>query len=186
MKTTSTRFGTIGLSHCVDVILDAPRVLLHKLPDIVFLVVGDGYEKKKIRELAESRGLKNIIMLNKQPRDKIPAILNASDICLVLSKNSELLKKTIFAKIFEPMACGRPLIVAAEGETRAIIEKAGAGISINPQDSGALAQTIETLYADESAREEMGSNARKYVTAHFSRRQKAHEYLKLIYDIVAT
>lgn len=178
--------GTIGLTHGVDIILGAAGILKDKLPDIVFLVVGDGYEKKKISELAESKGLKNIIMLNKQPRHKIPPILNASDICLVLSKNSELLKKTIFAKIFEPMACGRPLIVAAEGETREIIVKAGAGISISPQDSEALTQAIETLYADRSAREEMGSNARKYVTAHFSRRQKAHDYLKLIFGIIAT
>jgi glycosyltransferase involved in cell wall biosynthesis len=177
--------GTIGLTHGVDVVIDAAEKLKSKIPELVFLLVGDGHEKDRLELLTNTKGLENVLFLGRQDRSKIPEILNASDISLVLSKKSPLLEKTLFAKVFEPMACGIPVIVGAEGETKIIaVEQGNAGISFVPEDARGLIDCIDKLYKDSSLRQKLGENGRKLVLSKYSRQQKAHEYIELLENIV--
>ena len=173
--------GTIGLTHGVDVVIKAGELLKSKIPDLVFLLVGDGNEKNRLEALSNRKGMDNVFFLGRLERHKIPSILNSSDISLVLSKKSRLLEKTIFAKVFEPMSCGVPLIVGAEGETKSLaVEKANAGMWFAPEDSNGLGDCILKLYNDPGLREKLGKNGRKYVLNNFSRRKKAQEYIELL------
>lgn len=173
--------GTIGLTHGVDVVIKAAEELKPKIPELVFLLVGDGYEKNRLELLTNTKGLDNVLFLGKRQRSEIPEILNASDISLVLSKKSELLEKTIFAKVFEPMACGIPIIVGAEGETKSIaVDKGKAGVSFMPEDVGGLIDCIHKLHSDPGLRQKLGENGRKLVLSKYSREKKAHEYIHLL------
>lgn len=177
--------GTIGYTHGVDVILDAAMVLKDKYPDILFLIVGSGSDKERLSKIAAEKGLQNVLFTGKQPRSKIPTYINASNISLVLSSKSELLKKTIFAKLFEPMACGKPIVVGAEGETKDIIvEKANAGIYFEPEDVKGFIESILILYNNQNLRESLGKNGKIFVTEHFSRPKKANEYLNILKSLV--
>ena len=46
---------------------------------VLFLLIGEGAEKERIKSLAQSRGLTNVRFLDQQPREKIPAFISASD-----------------------------------------------------------------------------------------------------------
>lgn len=177
--------GTIGYTHGVEVILRAAQEIRQKLPKLVFLLVGDGSDKARLEELKNKEGLDNVVFAGQQPKDKIPTYLNASDISLVLSSKQALLHKTIFAKVFEPMACGVPIIVGAEGETRKIVvDKANAGIHFEPESSTELVKAIIKLYKDPELRKKLGENGREFVTDEFSRSKKADEYLEILETIL--
>jgi glycosyltransferase involved in cell wall biosynthesis len=96
-------------------------------PQFVFLLVGDGAERDALVKTRESLGLKNVIMLPQQEKSRMPEIIAASDVNLVLLKKADLFKTVIPSKIFEAMAMERPLILGVEGESKAIIEKRIAG-----------------------------------------------------------
>ncbi|HML95816.1 MAG TPA: glycosyltransferase family 4 protein [Thermodesulfobacteriota bacterium] len=180
-----TYIGTIGYTHGAEVILKAAPELKRRIPELLFLLVGSGSDKERLVKLSKDSGLDNVRFLDPQPKASIPAFLNASDISLVLSINQPLLHKTIFAKVFEPMACGKPIVVGAVGETRNIVvEKADCGIAFAPEDAAGLIDSILTLYNNPDLRKKFGENGRKYVTANFTREGKATTYINLLGSLI--
>ena len=107
----------------LGVALEAATQLQRTLPDVLFLFVGEGAEKEQLVSLAQRQGLRNVRFLPQQPREKIPALIQASDLCLVLLKKADVFKTVIPTKMLEFMACGRPVILGVDGQAREILEK---------------------------------------------------------------
>ena len=168
--------GTVGLAHGLETLLDAAAQLLAPRPDVLFLMVGEGAEKARLQSLAESRQLTNVRFLDQQPRARIPAFIAASDACLVLLKKTDVFKTVIPTKMLEFMSCARPVIVGVEGQARKIVEEANAGISVEPENAGALVQAIIRLSGDQALRFELGENGRRYIVERFSRAQTARKF----------
>jgi colanic acid biosynthesis glycosyl transferase WcaI len=177
--------GTMGNAHGLETLLEAAALLRERAPEVLFLLVGEGAEKARIVSLAHSRGLANVRFVGQQPREKIPAYITASDVCLVLLKKSELFKTVLPTKMLEFMSCARPVILGVDGHARNVMERANAGIFVPPEDSAELADAILRLAADPALRESLGRNGRQYVLQHFSRQQTAEVYLDVLQDLLA-
>jgi len=172
--------GTMGNAHGLETLLDAAAQLRHQNPKVLFLLVGEGAEKARIKSLAESRGLDNVRFLDQQPRETIPAFISASDACLVLLKKTDVFKTVIPTKMLEFMSCARPVILGVDGQARQIVEDAAAGLVIEPENSAALAQAISQLAANRELGESLGQKGREYILRHFSRREMAEKYIDIL------
>ena len=179
-KFLASYIGTLGNAHGLDTLLDAAAQLQQQNPDVMFLLVGEGAEKQRIRSQAQSRGLNNIRFLDQQPREKIPAIISASDACLVLLKKTEVFKTVIPTKMLEFMSCARPVILGVDGQARQIVEEAGAGLVIEPENVDALVQAINQLAADRGLCTMLGKKGREHILQHFSRAQTAEKYIQIL------
>jgi glycosyltransferase involved in cell wall biosynthesis len=73
--------------------------------------------------------------------------------------------------------------VAVDGQARKIVEKAGAGVFAEPEDSNALAEAIHVLAADPERRRRMGISARQYVVSMLSRERTAQSYLSVLENL---
>ncbi|NIO19362.1 MAG: glycosyltransferase, partial [Candidatus Aenigmarchaeota archaeon] len=140
--------GTIGFAHGLEIVLRAAHSLKDVRPEIFFLLVGEGADKERLQKIAEIERLDNIRFLNQQPRSKIPLFINASDVCLVPLRKSELFTTVIPSKMLEVMACGCPVVLGVDGQARRILDQAGAGIFIEPEDHRALVDVLIRLYRD--------------------------------------
>ena len=176
--------GTMGNAHGLDTLLAAAAELQTELPRTLFLMIGEGAEKARLVKLAAARSLNNIQFLGEQPRDRIPLYVSASDICLVMLKKSDLFKTVIPTKLLEYMACERPSIVAVDGHARKIVEEAGAGVFVEPENSQALVKAILDLVEKPERRREMGASGRKYIIEKFSREKTAHDYIAALQEFV--
>src|SRR5580698_474474 len=172
--------GTMGNAHGLETLLDAAAQLRQQNPTVLFLLVGEGAEKEKIKALAQSHGLANVRFLDQQPREKIHAFISASDACLVLLKKTDVFKTVIPTKMLEFMSCARPVILGVDGQAREIVETAGAGLIIEPENSEALAQAIKTLAADAGLRTKLGQKGREYILQNFSRARTAEKYIGIL------
>jgi colanic acid biosynthesis glycosyl transferase WcaI len=172
--------GTMGNAHGLETLLDAASKLQFHNSDILFLLVGEGAEKEHVRESARSRGLTNVQFVDQQPREKIPAMIAASDACLVLLKKAEVFKTVIPTKMLEFMSSARPVILGVDGQARLILEEAQAGIAIEPEDSNALVAAIQSLQKEEDAGRAMGLRGREYIVRNFSRATTAEKYIKVL------
>ena len=152
--------GTMGMAHGLETLLDAAAELQRRNSNAQFLLVGEGAEKERIKAMAQSRGLVNVRFLDQQPREKIPAFISASDACLVLLKKTDVFKTVIPTKMLEFMSCARPVILGVDGQARQIIEEAGAGIVIEPENSEALVNAISRLSADRELGTALGSKGK--------------------------
>ena len=176
--------GAHGISQGLETVLEAAR-LLRDAPDIVFLLVGEGAEKRALLALCTQHNLENVLMCPVQPKARVPAYYQASDICLVPLRDITLFKSFIPSKIFEIMACGIPLIGAVHGEAREILERSGAASLVGPEDAAELAGAIRWLYAHPDNRAQMGVAGRSFVCANYDRESLAKRYEILLEEVVA-
>lgn len=176
--------GTMGNAHGLETLLDAAAQLRQQNPKVRFLLVGEGAEKDRIKTLAQSRGLANVRFLDQQPRERIPAFISASDACLVLLKKTEVFKTVIPTKMLEFMSCARPVILGVDGQARRIVEDAGAGLVIEPENAQALVAAIHQLSVDRELGIAMGQEGREYILQHFSRASAAGKYVDVLQSLL--
>ncbi len=176
--------GTMGMAHGLETLLAAAGQLQRQNSNAQFLLVGEGAEKERIKATAQSRGLANVRFLDQQPRENIPAFISASDACLVLLKKTDVFKTVIPTKMLEFMSCARPVILGVEGQARQIIEDAGAGIVIEPENSEALVTAISRLSADRELGTALGQKGREHILQHFSRGNTAEKYLEVLQRMI--
>jgi len=172
--------GTMGNAHGLETLIAAAEELQTALPTAFFLLIGEGAEKKRIVKLAAARGLANIQFLGQQPREQIPAYVSAADLCLVMLKKTELFKTVIPTKLLEYMACERPVIVAVDGQARQIVEEAGAGVFVEPENSKALVKAILGLAENPERGRRMGASGRQYIVSKLSREKTARDYIAVL------
>jgi glycosyltransferase involved in cell wall biosynthesis len=176
--------GTLGNACGLSVALEAAHRLQTVLPDVLFLFVGEGAEKSELISSAQRQGLRNVRFLPQQPREKIPGLIRASDLCLVLLKKADVFKTVIPTKMLEFMACGRPVILGVDGQARQILEDARAGLFVEPENSVALAQAIARLHLDQNFRQTLGENGQRHIVEHFSRQQTAKAYAGVLERLI--
>jgi len=167
------------MAHALDTVFRAAETLKDS-PQFVFLLVGDGAERDALVKTVESLGLKNVIMPPQQEKARMPEIIAAADVNLVLLKKADLFKTVIPSKIFEAMAMERPLILGVEGESKAIIEEADCGICIEPENAEELVGALRKLHDEDGLGMRLGKNGRKCVEGRYNRDSLAAEYLTLL------
>jgi colanic acid biosynthesis glycosyl transferase WcaI len=176
--------GTMGMAHGLETLVQAATELQRTAPDVLFLMVGEGADKERVVNRARSQGLTNMRFVGQQPRDKVPEFISISDACLVLLKKAELFKTVIPTKMLEFMSCARPIILGVDGQARKIMDQAGAGVYVEPENVAALVQVITRLAANNILRETLGRNGRRHIVEHFSRQQTAKAYIAVLEGIV--
>ncbi len=174
--------GTVGMAHGVGMILSA-AMQMRALQDVHFVVVGEGAERAELCACAEKEDLTNVTFLGAVPRSKVREWIVASDVCVVTLRNKALFRKVIPSKLFEIMACARPIILSVAGESAQLLKKSRAGIIIEPEDSGQLGAAVLRLKEHPVEMREMGANGRTFVEAHFDRNVLANSYLELLTDL---
>jgi glycosyltransferase involved in cell wall biosynthesis len=176
--------GTLGMAHGLETILQAAeRLRDHR--DIAFIVMGAGAERAQLCRSIEDSRLANVRMLEKQPRERIPAILAAADACLVPLRNQEVFKSAIPSKMFEAMAAGKPAILGVEGEAKEILLASDAGLAVQPEDPGAMVAATLKLRNDRSYCLTLGRNGRQAVMERYLRRTEAAKYFGLLAELSA-
>ncbi|WP_149402975.1 glycosyltransferase family 4 protein [Dictyobacter arantiisoli] len=175
--------GSHGPSHGLGAIIDTAE-RLHACKDIRIILVGDGAEKEALMADAQRRGLSNITFLDPQPYERIPLLLAASDACLATASKAILFQGVLPVKMYEAMACARPIILAVDGEAcRVAIQEAGAAIYAEPENPAAIADAILYLHEHPFEAEVLGQRGRAFVEQHFDRNQlvkKLHQQIMTV------
>jgi glycosyltransferase involved in cell wall biosynthesis len=82
--------------------------------------------------------------------------------------------------MLEFMSCARPVILGVEGQARQIVDDAGAGLVIEPENASALAAAIRQLNANRELGSALGRKGRDYILQHFSRATTAEKYIQVL------
>lgn len=161
--------GNLGYVHNLETLLEA-AALLRDLPDVVFVIVGEGQQREAIRERARCEGLSNCLFFDFQPYSRIPEVYSAGDVCVVPMRRGGGVS-SVPSKTWSIMACARPVVAAIdpESELTRVLAESGAGVAVEPEDPRALADAIRKLHADAALRESLGRSGRAYVERHLSR-----------------
>jgi glycosyltransferase involved in cell wall biosynthesis len=158
--------GNHGYAGAVEQILYAAQTL-HYENSFHFLFLGEGPEKPKLIELAAKLGLTNVTFHNEVPLSEVPTFVGISDLGIVTLRKSQVMAGARPAKAFVMMAGGKPIVMAAEGEAARLIQTAGAGIVVPPENPELLATAICTVLQNPEVASQMGAAGRKFVVSNF-------------------
>jgi glycosyltransferase involved in cell wall biosynthesis len=175
--------GAHGISHALSRVLDVAE-RLRADPRFHFLFVGEGAEKEGLEAKARSLALENVTFRDALPREEVPALYRTADVVLVPLRAVPLFRSFIPSKMFEILACGRPILASLEGEAAEILRASGAALVVPPEDVDALAGALDRLAGDPALRSELASRGRPYVAGHFDRRQLASRYAEVLEAVV--
>lgn len=160
--------GLFGIKHSLEVLLEAAS-LLKEHKEIVFFLLGNGARRDALVEEARAKGLDNVIFGDERGVKEIPQLLARADLCFAAVRPEPYPKKVVSVKVFEYLACEKPVVGALSGESARVLEESGGGIVVPPGDARSTADAILALYRDPARRAEMGQVGRRYVEENYSR-----------------
>jgi colanic acid biosynthesis glycosyl transferase WcaI len=172
--------GNIGMSQGLEnVLVAAEQLTAYK--DLKFVFVGDGKGKDLLEEQCQQQNIKNIQFIPFQPRQYLAEVLASADIELIMLKKGIGIQ-SLPSKTFSAMASGRPIIASLDenSETWRLINRAGAGLCVPPENPSALAKAILSLKQDQHMCEEFGRNGRLFVEKNNSPQSAAEAFEKLL------
>lgn len=181
-KTVVLYAGAMSIVYDFDLILEVAKEI--KNPNILFVFVGDGRQRKVMEKKAEEEKLRNVIFLGAVPKIKLTEFVAASDICIASLKDMRFLKYVYATKLMSYMAGKKPIILAMEGVSAQLVcGKAKAGLCFNPKDQAGVKQAILELASDSAQREKLGQAGYEYAREHFDSKKLARSYLDILSEI---
>jgi colanic acid biosynthesis glycosyl transferase WcaI len=161
--------GNMGIKQGLEVILGA-AARSREMPEITYLLVGDGANRSAIERRAVAEHLDNVRFVPQLARREFHELLATAEVSLVTQQRA--VADILFpSKVETLMAVGQP-IVASLGSTTTVAEvlrNSGAGCVVEPEDPAALLEAILTLRQDPQQRALMGFRGQAYARAHWDR-----------------
>ena len=136
----------------------------------LFLLVGDGQEKKKLQKMAQEQSLSNVRFEGFVSHEEYPDLLRICNIGLVCL--SPLNKTPVVpGKILGYMAVGLPIAAFLQNSSdgHRIIKSAQCGFSADSADKDACVQSIKNLLSQRDSFAKLGQNGKSYAIKHFSK-----------------
>ena len=183
-KTVFAYIGTHGMAHGLSFILDSIKPLEETYPELAFLFIGDGAEKKNLIQQAKELELSNAVFVDSVSKKEVVDYLSLMDVALVNLRKSDTFKTVIPSKIFEAAAMEKPILLGLEGETKGIIENYNAGVCYMPEDQDSFYKAVQSITSTERYRENVEGT--KKLIQDFDRSKIAERMLSCLEEVYAT
>ena len=170
--------GTHGRANGLDAILDAAAELkARSRQGIKLVLVGDGALKPSLVERARREGLDNVVFHPPVPKVRLVGLMREADIGIqCLSNVPAFYRGTSPNKFFDYIASGLPVLINYPGWLAELIDEAGCGYVVPPEDPAAFADALKHAAANRTALRQMARNARRLAEERFDRRTLAAEW----------
>jgi colanic acid biosynthesis glycosyl transferase WcaI len=176
--------GLLGIKHGLETVIEA-AARLRKNEQIIFVIVGDGPRREALTRQAEEIGLDNVLFIGERPAEDLPFLLARADVCVTNLLDEPYLAKIIPAKVFEYLACAKPVVGGLAGEGARVLDESGGGIVVPPGDADAMAIAIAELRDSPGRRSALGEAGRRHVAEHYSREATASELERLLVELMS-
>lgn len=160
--------GNLGFAQSVETVIECAFYLKHE-DKIKIVFVGDGSVKQWCMNECGRKGLKNCFFMERQSADDMPGILAEADALLITLRNRDNYSLTLPGRLQSFMACRKPIIACANGETSNVVNEALAGLSCPADNPKELSECIIRMAGmSDEERNMYGINGFQYALKNFS------------------
>lgn len=177
-----TYVGAHGVANHLEQVLDAGEAL--KDTNVLFLLIGQGMEKARLVKTAEERKVTNVRFLDSVPKAEVFRYILASEMGASVLKRVDTFKTVYSNKTFDYMSCKKPILMAIDGVSRELVEDAGAGVYVEPENTSEYNRIIREYLNDPERLKREGESGYRYAKENFDREVLAKKYIGFIADIV--
>ncbi|MCX5829829.1 MAG: glycosyltransferase family 4 protein [Deltaproteobacteria bacterium] len=146
----------------LDLLLAVAEIIMEKIPNVIFLIVGDGPDIPELRNQVKKRGLANIFRIV-GPQTDIAQFYEMMDVFVLTSE-----REAFSVALLEANASGLPAVVFDVGGNKEIVVHGETGYVVPFADCEQFADRLTALLADDALRKKMGSEAKQRTENNFS------------------
>jgi phosphatidylinositol alpha-1,6-mannosyltransferase len=154
-----------------DMVIRALPRLRQTVPDVIYLIVGDGPYRTHLETLAVALGVQDhVIFIGKVPGEYLPDIYALSDVFVMPSREQlNVCDVEGFGIVFlEANACGKPVVGGRSGGIPDAIIDGVTGLLVNPHDPEDIANALARLLTDGDLAVRIGRQGRLRVASDFN------------------
>lgn len=178
-----TYCGNIGLTQNMDMLMEVAKELESELPDVRFVLVGEGAAKARVEEMIREQQISNVVLLPFQPYEDISHVFSLGDASLVISKPG-VGENSVPSKTWSIMSASRPVLINFdENELKDIVADHECGIFTKAGDKEAFKASIAKLYGDPELCRLYGRNGRQFVMEHLTKEVGTQKYVDVIKSV---
>lgn len=164
--------GSFRKFHSLDLLVDAFMDIASSIPAAKLLLVGDGPERIRLEEKANTHGFGDrIIFPGNVPNTEIASYISAFDLAVLPSQSNEGFHYSPL-KLREFFAAGVPVIASAVGDVKQVIEESAGGWLVTPGSKEAIAEMISKVEADKTSMKSAAAKARNYAATEMGVRKQ--------------
>jgi glycosyltransferase involved in cell wall biosynthesis len=141
---TCVYIGNVGLAQGLESLLEIAANT--KYGDIQFLIFGGGAEKEILEAKAKERGLEQVRFCGKLPHEQVASVLTQAKISYIPLKSAKM-KDSVPTKLYESLAMGCPVLLAAVGDAADILAETGLGLSVSPDHMEEIVAKFDEMVA---------------------------------------
>lgn len=176
--------GNIGHSQNMNLLLDTAAELQTSMPDVHFVVIGEGAAKEEVVANIAERKLENVHVYDFQPYEDIASVFSLGDAGLIISKGG-IGGSSVPSKTWSIMAAERPILASfdTDSELSKLVKQVGCGVTAEADSKEALIAAIRKLY--EADRAAIGQKGRRYLKENLDKDQCTAAYIAVMEEAVA-
>ena len=166
-----------------DKVIEAMPLILEKIPNAVYLIVGSGPMEMRLKSLVKKLALEDHVLFVGYISDELlPQFYNLCDVFVLATREVEKPGWVEgFGIVFlEANACGKPVISGRTGGAIEAVLDQKTGLLINPFNINEIAEATVRLLNDPELASRLGNNGRKRVIEQFAWEDKAKKIGQLL------
>lgn len=175
------RVGFVGRLESIkgpEVFIDTARFVVSRIPDVKFLLIGDGSLRPSLERKVKAWGLEGHVLFLGWQED-VAGYLEALDVLVMPSLN-----EGVGLSVLEAQAVGVPVVASRVGGIPEVVRDKETGILFAPGDPAACAEAVIALLQNEDLRRRFGAAGRAWVRENFSAERMVCGFEALYRDVL--
>ena len=167
----------------IDMVLEALPLLLLRVPDLQYMIVGDGPDRPRLQSLVQALKLQNVVSFRGEVTDaQLLATYHQAHIFVMpVREEQQAASVEGFGIVYlEASACSLPVIAGRSGGAIEAVRDGQTGYLVEPRDPEALAKKVLTLLQNAELRQQMGQNGRRWVETEMNWDRAAQQFLQIL------
>jgi glycosyltransferase involved in cell wall biosynthesis len=161
--------------HGLETLVESIPLVASAYPGLQVLLVGEGRTKAGLENLVQRKGLtRHVRFVGRAECSTVPTWIAACDVCVVLHKQTRSYPGDSM-KLWEYLACGRPVVTTVGPGCGDVVESIGCGLAAAPDDPHDLARQIVHLLMEPDTRIRMGELGRASILKSHTWKVRARE-----------
>lgn len=169
------------------IVLQALPKVLAEVPDVKYLIAGEGPEKERLQQLVNELGLQQaVIFIGDVAHDQICDFYNLCDVFIMVNRLDAGGDVESFGMVFtEANAVGKPVIGGRSGGTAEAIIQGQTGFLVDPDSADEVAGRLLLLLKNEQLGQRMGAAGLERVRLEFNWATRAQSLRQISAEIIA-
>jgi phosphatidylinositol alpha-1,6-mannosyltransferase len=153
----------------IDSVLAVLARVRASVPDVAYVVAGDGPDRERLEQLARREGVMDIVRFaGAIANDELPSWYSLGDVFVMPSRSDPPDVEGFGIVFLEAAACERPVVAARAGGVPDAVADGVSGMLVEPGDAEGLARALVELLRDSARRADLGRRARERVLSEFT------------------